>query len=113
MANNATAGFGCRQTMTVGNTPATGGQSEFTVQGGGSPGATKAIFKGAPVAMQTAAGGAGVLGHIQDQGGTGKLLEGSGRTLGALRRSGVSWGSRLINFAPFSVRLRFPQKVST
>jgi len=45
--------------MTVGNTPATGGQSEFTVQGGGSPGATKAIFKGAPVAMQTAAGGAG------------------------------------------------------
>jgi len=67
MANNSTAGYGCRQTMTVGNTPATGGQSEFTVQGGGSPGATKAIFKGAPVAMQTAAGGAGVLGHIQDQ----------------------------------------------
>jgi hypothetical protein len=53
--------------MTVGNTPATGGQSEFLVQGGGSPGATKAIFKGAPVAMQTAAGGAGVLGYIQDQ----------------------------------------------
>ena len=67
MANNSTAGYGCRQTMTVGNTPATGGQSEFIVQGGGSPGATKAIFKGAPVAMQTAAGGAGVLGHIQDQ----------------------------------------------
>ena len=67
MANNATAGYGCRQAMTVGNTPATGGQSEFVVQGGGSPGATKAIFKGAPVAMQTAAGGAGTLGYIQDQ----------------------------------------------
>ena len=24
-----TAGFGCRQTMTVGNTPASGGQSEL------------------------------------------------------------------------------------
>ena len=55
MANANTAGFGCRQTMTVGNTPATGGQSEFLVQGGAAPGATVAIFKGAPVAMQTAA----------------------------------------------------------
>ena len=67
MANNSTVGYGCRQAMTVGNTPATGGQSEFIVQGGGSPGATVAIFKGAPVGMQTAAGGAGTLGYIQDQ----------------------------------------------
>ena len=67
MANNSTGGYGCRQAMTVGNTPATGGQSEFVVQGGGSPGATIAIFKGAPVGMQTAAGGAGTLGYIQDQ----------------------------------------------
>ena len=67
MANANTAGYGCRQAMTVGNTPATGGQSDFVVQGGGSPGATVAIFKGAPVAMQTAAGGAGTLGYIQDQ----------------------------------------------
>ncbi len=65
MANQSTAGYGCRQTMTVGNTPATGGQSEFNVQGGGSPGATVAIFKGAPVQMQKAAG-AGALGFIQD-----------------------------------------------
>ena len=35
MANANTAGYGCRQAMTVGNTPATGGQSEFIVQGGG------------------------------------------------------------------------------
>ena len=45
MANARTAGYGCRQTMTVGNTPATGGQSEFLVQGGAAPGATVAIFR--------------------------------------------------------------------
>ena len=67
MANANTAGYGCRQTMTVGNTPATGGQSEFLVQGGAAPGATVAIFKGSPVGMQTAAGGAGTLGFIMDQ----------------------------------------------
>jgi hypothetical protein len=67
MANARTAGYGCRQTMTVGNTPATGGQSEFLVQGGAAPGATVAIFKGSPVGMQTAAGGAGTLGFIMDQ----------------------------------------------
>ncbi len=67
MANANTAGYGCRQTMTVGNTPATGGQSEFLVQGGAAPGATIAIFKGAPVAMQTAANVPGALGYIQDQ----------------------------------------------
>ena len=65
MANASTAGYGCRQTMTVGNTPATGGQSEFLVQGGAAPGATVAIFKGSPVAMQTAAA-PGQLGFIQD-----------------------------------------------
>ena len=67
MANTSTVGYGCRQTMTVGNTPATGGQSEFLVQGGAAPGATVAIFKGAPVAMQTAANVPGALGFIQDQ----------------------------------------------
>ena len=67
MANASIAGYGCRQTMTVGNTPATGGQSEFLVQGGAAPGATVAIFKGSPVGMQTAAGGAGTLGFIMDQ----------------------------------------------
>ena len=67
MANASIAGYGCRQAMTVGNTPATGGQSEFLVQGGAAPGATVAIFKGAPVAMQTAANAPGALGFIQDQ----------------------------------------------
>jgi len=67
MANASIAGYGCRQTMTVGNTPATGGQSEFLVQGGAAPGATIAILKGDPVAMQTAANVPGTLGFIQDQ----------------------------------------------
>ena len=67
MANTSTVGYGCRQTMTVGNTPATGGQSEFLVQGGAAPGATIAILKGDPVAMQTAANVPGTLGFIQDQ----------------------------------------------
>ena len=44
----------------------------------------------------------GHLGHISGKGGTGRLLEGglweaSGGRLGALKRSRVSWGSRLIN----------------
>jgi len=67
MANANTVGYGCRQTMTVGNTPATGGQSEFLVQGGAAPGATIAIFKGDPVGNQTAAGVPGAVGFIQDQ----------------------------------------------
>ena len=62
MANAQTAGYGCRQTMTVGNTPATGGQSEFLVQ----PLATNvAILKGDPVANQTAQGN-GTVGFVQD-----------------------------------------------
>ena len=32
MANASTAGFGFRATMTVGNTPATGGQSEYKIK---------------------------------------------------------------------------------
>jgi len=43
-------GFGFRQTMTVGNTPATGGQSEFQIQT--APG--KSTFKGDPVNIQSA-----------------------------------------------------------
>ena len=50
MANSQRAGYGCRQTMTVGNTPATGGQSEFQIQT--APG--KSTFKGDPVNIQSA-----------------------------------------------------------
>ena len=62
MANASIAGYGCRQTMTVGNTPATGGQSEFLVQ---PLGTNVAILKGDPVANQTAQGN-GTVGFIQD-----------------------------------------------
>ena len=62
MANSQRAGYGCRQTMTVGNTPATGGQSEFLVQ----PAATTITMqKGNPISMQTAAGN-GSLGFVMD-----------------------------------------------
>ena len=62
MANASIVGYGCRQTMTVGNTPATGGQSEFLVQ----PAATTITMqKGNPISMQTAAGN-GSLGFVMD-----------------------------------------------
>ena len=51
-------GFGFRQTMTVGNTPATGGQSEFQIQT--APG--KSTFKGDPVNIQSA----GNVGFLQN-----------------------------------------------
>ena len=36
MANASTAGFGLRAVMTVGNTPATSGQSEYQILGEGA-----------------------------------------------------------------------------
>ena len=50
MLQSERKGFGFRQTMTVGNTPATGGQSEFQIQT--APG--KSTFKGSPVNIQSA-----------------------------------------------------------
>jgi len=61
---NRTGGFGLRQTMTVGNTPATGGQSEYLVQ----PLSTlpNAMLKGEPVGFQTTAGAHGATaGYVQ------------------------------------------------
>ena len=55
MANTNTAGFGLRQTMTVGSTPATGGQSEFSVQSLST--LPNDMYKGDPVGYQTTAGG--------------------------------------------------------
>jgi len=50
MLQSARKGFGFRQAPTVGNTPATGGQSEFQIQT--APG--KSTFKGDPVSIQSA-----------------------------------------------------------
>ena len=50
MANTNTGGFGLRAVMTVGNSPATSGQSEYPVQT--APGV--ALFKGNPGSLQDA-----------------------------------------------------------
>ena len=50
MANTNTAGFGLRAVMTVGNTPATSGQSEYKIQT--APGV--ASNKGDPGTLQDA-----------------------------------------------------------
>ena len=53
MANASTVGFGLRTTSTVGNTPATSGQSNYKIKSGLGVG----IFKNNPVSIQDAAGG--------------------------------------------------------
>jgi hypothetical protein len=58
MANASTTGFGLRAVMTVGNTPATSGQSEYYIQT--APGVGS--FKGDPVSVQAA----GNQGFVQD-----------------------------------------------
>ena len=59
MANASTVGFGLRAVMTVGNTPATSGQSEYLVQT--APGV--GLYKGDPASVQNASGAQG---YIQD-----------------------------------------------
>ena len=58
MANTGTSGFGLRQAMRVGNTPAIGGQSKYQIKSGLGVG----IFKGNPVSRQHT----GDEGYIQD-----------------------------------------------
>ena len=57
MANASSTGFGFRSTMTVGNTPATQGQSEYKIKSG----TAKGIFKNDPVSIQDASGDQGYL----------------------------------------------------
>jgi hypothetical protein len=59
MANASTTGFGLRAVMTVGNTPATSGQSEYFIQT--TPGVGS--FKGDPVSVQDSGGAQG---FVQD-----------------------------------------------
>ena len=64
MANDSTAGYGCRAVMTVGSTPATSGQSEYKLYDyAGS--AFNTIFKGDPVSLN-AGTQAAEKGYIQD-----------------------------------------------
>ena len=78
MANTSTAGYGLRAVMTVGNTPATSGQSEYQILGQGATAGTAVLsqtfFKGDTVSINDGTGagaaggatGAGGLGYIQD-----------------------------------------------
>jgi hypothetical protein len=59
MANASTTGFGLRAVMTVGNTPATSGQSEYYIQT--APGVGS--YKGDPVSVQNSSGNQG---FVQD-----------------------------------------------
>ena len=52
MANASTTGFGLRTVMTLGNTPATSGQSEYKIKSGLGVG----IFKNNPVSIQDSSG---------------------------------------------------------
>ena len=60
MANASTPGFGLRTVMTLGNTPATSGQSEYKIKSGLGVG----IFKNNPVSIQDSSGDEG---YIQDE----------------------------------------------
>ena len=57
MANASTTGFGLRTSMTLGNTPATSGQSNYKIKSGLGVG----IFKNNPVSLQDAGGDQGYL----------------------------------------------------
>ena len=65
MANDSTAGYGCRAVMTVGSTPATSGQSEYKLYDAGG-GAFNTIFKGDPVSLNDGTSVGGEKGYIQD-----------------------------------------------
>jgi len=64
MANDSTAGYGCRAVMTVGSTPATAGQSEYKLYDYAGA-AFNTIFKGDPVSLN-AGTQAAEKGYIQD-----------------------------------------------
>jgi len=59
MANESTTGFGLRQAMRLGNTPAIGGQSKYKIKT--APGV--GIFKNNPVSLQDSSGDQG---YVQD-----------------------------------------------
>jgi len=62
MANASTTGFGLRAVMTVGNTPATSGQTEYLIQT--APGV--ATNKGDPMSFNDGGATAGEAGMVQD-----------------------------------------------
>ena len=57
MANDSTTGFGFRTSMTLGNTPANSGQSEYKIKSNLGVG----IFQNNPVSLQDSSGDQGYL----------------------------------------------------
>jgi hypothetical protein len=75
----STTGFGFRSTMTVGNTPATQGQSEYKIKSGSA----KGIFKNDPVSIEDSGGNQGYIqdaafAAVADGGAGGQLFDNSG-----------------------------------
>ena len=62
MANTGTVGFGFRMSPTLGNTPATSGQSEYKIESGLDVG----IFQNNPVSLNDGGATAGEQGYLQD-----------------------------------------------
>ena len=75
----STTGFGFRSTMTVGNTPATQGQSEYKIKSGSA----KGIFKNDPVSIEDSGGNQGYIqdaafAAVADGGAGGQLFDNTG-----------------------------------
>ena len=75
----STTGFGFRSTMTVGNTPATQGQSEYKIKSGSA----KGIFKNDPISIEDSGGNQGYIqdaafAAVADGGAGGQLFDNSG-----------------------------------
>ena len=75
----STTGFGFRSTMTVGNTPATQGQSEYKIKSGSA----KGIFKNDPISIEDSGGNQGYIqdaafAAVADGGAGGQLFDNTG-----------------------------------
>ena len=94
MANTSTAGYGLRAVMTVGNTPATSGQSEYQILGQGATAGTAVLsqtfFKGDTVSINDGTGG-GAAGGATGTGGQGYIQDATYVATDDAGLGGASW----------------------
>ena len=94
MANTSTAGYGLRAVMTVGNTPATSGQSEYQILGqgatAGSAVLSQTFFKGDTVSINDGTGG-GAAGGATGTGGQGYIQDATYVATDDAGLGGASW----------------------
>jgi len=94
MANTSTAGYGLRAVMTVGNTPATSGQSEYQILGQGATAGTAVLsqtfFKGDTVSINDGTGG-GAAGGATGTGGQGYIQDATYVATDDAGAGGASW----------------------